>query len=57
MKRTGAKIEDEATPAKVRRLDDSARRRVIRFNVILIAVSVLVIGGGIGYAALKMMLT
>lgn len=52
-KRRGAKIEDEATPVKMRRLNE-ARSRNGRFYGILIPATVLAIGG-IGYVVFKMM--
>ena len=53
-KRKGAKINDEATPAKVRRLNEKNLSANGRFYGILITVSILAVGG-IGYAVFKML--
>lgn len=53
-KRKGAKIDDEATPAKVRRLNEKNLSANGRFYGILITVSILAVGG-IGYAVFKML--
>jgi hypothetical protein len=52
-KRRGAKIEDEATLVKMRRLNE-ARSKDGRFYGILIPATILTIGG-IGYVIYKMM--